>query len=119
VLIGTWRTTRENSTNTRVEWNALGQVIRKARERLPYPKGQAGSAPLQCIGRSSGRAVCKAFQTRIVCQLTLAKLTPSQEQVPQDEEHEGCYNEFVRGLGCRLPVNYGCGGSLSSYDVSI
>jgi hypothetical protein len=29
-----------------------------------------------------------------VCDLTLAKLTPGQEQVPQDEEHEGCYDEF-------------------------
>jgi hypothetical protein len=44
---------------------------------------------------------------------------PSQEQVLQDEEQEGCRDEFVRGLGCRLPVNYGCGGSLSSYDVII
>jgi hypothetical protein len=26
----------------------------------------------------------------------------------QDEEHEGCRDEFVRGLGLRLPVNYGC-----------
>jgi hypothetical protein len=25
-----------------VEWYALGQVIRKARERLPYPKGASG-----------------------------------------------------------------------------
>jgi hypothetical protein len=40
--------------------------------------------------------------------LTLAKLTPGEEQVPQDEEHEGCYDEFVRGLGCRLVVNYSC-----------
>jgi hypothetical protein len=37
----------------------------------------------------------------------------------QDKEHEGCYNEFVRGLDRRLLVNYGCGGSLSSYDVII
>jgi hypothetical protein len=29
-----------------------------------------------------------------VCELTLAKLTPSQEHVLQDEEHEGCYDEF-------------------------
>jgi hypothetical protein len=55
-----------------------------------------------------------------VCELTLAVLTPpGQEQVPQDMEHEGCRDEFVRGLGRRLPVNYGCGGSLSSYDVII
>jgi hypothetical protein len=25
-----------NSATTRVEWDALGQVIRKVRERLPY-----------------------------------------------------------------------------------
>jgi hypothetical protein len=39
MLIGTWRTTLENSATTRVEWDTLGQVIRKARERLPYLKG--------------------------------------------------------------------------------
>ncbi|XP_035823218.1 uncharacterized protein [Zea mays] len=32
----------------------------------------------------------------------------SQEQVPQDEAHGGCYDEFVRGLDHRLPVNLGC-----------
>jgi hypothetical protein len=37
LLIETWRTTRDNCATTRVEWDALGQVIRKARERLPYP----------------------------------------------------------------------------------
>jgi hypothetical protein len=25
-----------------VEWDALGQVIRKTRERIPYLKGRAG-----------------------------------------------------------------------------
>jgi hypothetical protein len=45
MLIRTWRTTRENSA-TRVEWDALGQVIRKARERLPYPEGASGEASL-------------------------------------------------------------------------
>jgi hypothetical protein len=30
-----------------------------------------------------------------------------QEHVPQDEAHEGCRDEFVRGLGRRLPVNFG------------
>jgi hypothetical protein len=62
-----------------------------------------------------------AFQNRVwhVCELTLAKLTPGQEQVLQDEEHEGSYDEFMRGLGRRLRVNYSCGGSLSSYDVII
>jgi hypothetical protein len=45
-----------------------------------------------------------------VCELTLAVLTvpPGQEQVLQDEEHEGGRDEFVRGLGRRLPVNYVC-----------
>jgi hypothetical protein len=43
LLIGTWRTTRENSATTRVEWDALGQVIRKPREGLPYPgRGKRG-----------------------------------------------------------------------------
>jgi hypothetical protein len=36
-------------------------------------------------------------------------LTPptGQEQVPQDEAHGGCCDEFVRGLGRRLPVKFG------------
>jgi hypothetical protein len=44
-----------------------------------------------------------------VCELTIAVLTfpLGQEQVPQDEAHEGCYDEFVSGLGRRLPVNFG------------
>jgi hypothetical protein len=33
---------------------------------------------------------------------------PGQEQLPQDEAHEGCCAEFVSGLDHRLPVNYGC-----------
>jgi hypothetical protein len=32
---------------------------------------------------------------------------PGQEQVPQNEEHEGCRDEFMKGLGHRLPINYG------------
>jgi hypothetical protein len=45
-----------------------------------------------------------------VCELTLAVLTslPGQEHVPQDEEHKGCCDKFVSGLGYRLPVNFGC-----------
>jgi hypothetical protein len=42
LFIGTLRTNRENSATTRMEWDAIGQVIRKARERLPYPKGASG-----------------------------------------------------------------------------
>jgi YD repeat-containing protein len=30
MLIGTWRITRENSATTRVVWDALGRLIRKA-----------------------------------------------------------------------------------------
>jgi hypothetical protein len=46
LLIETLRTTRENGATTRVEWNALGQVIRKGRERLPYPEGASAEASL-------------------------------------------------------------------------
>ena len=46
MLIGTWRTTRENSATTRAELDALGQVIRKARERLSYPKRASGEVSL-------------------------------------------------------------------------
>jgi hypothetical protein len=46
VLIGTWSLTWDNSATRRVEWDALGQVIRKARERLSYSKGASGEASL-------------------------------------------------------------------------
>ena len=39
VLIGTWRTTQENSATTRVVWDALRWLIRKGIGGLPYPKG--------------------------------------------------------------------------------
>jgi hypothetical protein len=32
MLMGTWRTTPENSATTRVVWDALGCLIRKASE---------------------------------------------------------------------------------------
>jgi hypothetical protein len=56
-----------------------------------------------------------------VCELTLAVSHPptGQEQVPRDEEHGGCCGEFVRGLGRRLPVNFGVAGPLSPYNVII
>jgi hypothetical protein len=47
-----------------VEWDGHGQVIRKGRERLPYPKGVSREASLQSIGRFSGRTAAMAFQTR-------------------------------------------------------
>jgi hypothetical protein len=45
-----------------------------------------------------------------VCELTLAVSHPpptGQDQVPQDEARGGCCDMFVRGLGRRLPVNFG------------
>jgi hypothetical protein len=35
-------------------------------------------------------------------------IPPGQELVPQEEAHAGCCDEFVSGLGRRLPVNFGC-----------
>jgi hypothetical protein len=35
-------------------------------------------------------------------------IPPGQEQVPQDEAHEGYCDEFMRSLSRRLPVNFGC-----------
>jgi hypothetical protein len=43
-----------------------------------------------------------------VSSLLLHSHPPGQRQVPQDESREGCCDEFVSGLGRRLPVNYGC-----------
>jgi hypothetical protein len=45
-----------------------------------------------------------------VCELTLVVLTSAQvkNRYFQDETHEGCYDEFVSGIGRRLPVNFGC-----------
>jgi hypothetical protein len=44
-----------------------------------------------------------------VCELPLVVSHPQtgQEQVPQDEACGGCYDEFVRSLDRRLPVNFG------------
>jgi hypothetical protein len=48
LLIGTWRTTRENSATTRMEWDALDQVIRKDRGILPYMEGASGGRRYRC-----------------------------------------------------------------------
>jgi hypothetical protein len=37
----------------------------------------------------------------------LSHTSTGQEQVPQVEAHGVCCDEFVRGLGRRLPVNFG------------
>jgi hypothetical protein len=53
-----------------------------------------------------------------VYELTLAVLTLQvKDRYRQDEKYEGCRDEFVRCLDRHLPVNYGWGGSSSSYDV--
>jgi hypothetical protein len=48
-------------------------------------------------------------QWTYVISLLLSHTPPptGQEQVPQDEAHGGCYDEFVRGLGRRLLINFG------------
>jgi hypothetical protein len=58
MLIGTWRTTRENSATIRVEWDALDQVIRKAKERLPYPKGASWESLLLEYSKVLGSNCC-------------------------------------------------------------
>jgi hypothetical protein len=60
MLIGTWRTTRENNATTRVEWDAIGSLIRKASGGLPYPKGARAVEELR-IGRFSGRSCGGGF----------------------------------------------------------
>jgi hypothetical protein len=52
-----------------------------------------------------------------VSSLLLSHTPTGQEQVPQDEALGGCCDEFVRGLGRRLPVNFGVAGPLSPYNV--
>jgi hypothetical protein len=92
MLIGTWRTTRENSATTRVEWDALGQVIRKARERLPYPKGASGEASLleyrevlrsnYCDGSSNDGLLCFLHPEIVVHILKLVELWKGLVMLP-------------------------------------
>jgi hypothetical protein len=44
-----------------------------------------------------------------VCELNLVVSPPptGQEQIQQDEALGGCCDEFVRGLGRRLAINFG------------
>ena len=44
-----------------MEWDALRQVIRKARDRFPYSEGASGEVSLQSIGRSLGSNYCDGF----------------------------------------------------------
>jgi hypothetical protein len=84
MLIRTWRTTRKNSATTSVEWDVLGQVIRKARERLAYPKGASGEASLleyrevlgsnYCDGSSDEGFLCFIHPETVVGILELVEL---------------------------------------------
>jgi hypothetical protein len=62
VLIGTWSLTWDNSATTRVIWDAIDWLIRKASAGLPYPKGTNVVWGATDIGRfSSGRSFCDGF----------------------------------------------------------
>jgi hypothetical protein len=61
VLIGTWRTTRKNSATTRVVWDALSWLIRKASWGLPYLKGATAVWGASSIGRFSGQSCYDGF----------------------------------------------------------
>jgi hypothetical protein len=60
VLIGTYNLTWETRATTKVVWDALGWLIRKASVWLPYPKGARAVGELR-IGRFSGRSCCDDF----------------------------------------------------------
>jgi hypothetical protein len=60
VLTGIWSLTWDIHATTRMEWDALGWLIRKASGGLPYPKGARAVEELH-IGRFSGRSCCDGF----------------------------------------------------------
>jgi hypothetical protein len=81
MLIGTWRTTRENSATTRVEWDTLGQVIRKTSERSPYLKGASGATTeyrevlgSDCLAFRMGGFLCFLLPESLACFLELVEL---------------------------------------------
>jgi hypothetical protein len=49
MLIGTWSLTWETRATTRVEWDTLGWLIRKASGGLPYPKEARAVGELVCM----------------------------------------------------------------------
>jgi hypothetical protein len=57
----TWRTTRKNSATTRVQWDALGWLIRKASGGLPYQKEATAVCGATGIGRFSGQSCGNGF----------------------------------------------------------
>jgi hypothetical protein len=50
---------------------------------------------------------CRTYLSSLLLSHTPPHTHIGQEQVPQDEAHGGCCDAFVRGLGRRLPVNFG------------
>jgi hypothetical protein len=83
MLIGTWRTTRENSATIRVEWDALGQVIKKAREITLPERGKRGGVAVEyrvvlgsncCDGISDEGFLCFLLPESITGFLELVEL---------------------------------------------
>jgi hypothetical protein len=72
-LIGTWSLTWETCATTRVEWDALGLLIRKASGRLPYPKEARAVGELHA-GRFSSWFCPDGGQTRDSCKCSSHKL---------------------------------------------
>jgi hypothetical protein len=73
MLIRTWSLTWETRATTRVEWDALGWLIWKASERLPYPKGARAVGELYA-GRFSSWFCCDGGQTEDSCKCSSHKL---------------------------------------------
>jgi hypothetical protein len=73
ILIGTWSLTWETRATTRVEWDALGWLIRKASGRLPYPKGARAVGELHAR-RFSGWFCYDGGQTGDSCKCSSHKL---------------------------------------------
>jgi hypothetical protein len=65
LLIGIWSLTWENSATTRVEWDTLAWLIRKASEGLPYPKGATAVWGAIVIERFLGWSCCDGFSDEV------------------------------------------------------
>jgi hypothetical protein len=107
VLIGSWSLTRDNNATPRVEWDTLGQVIRKARERSPYPKGASGEASLLeyrevlgsncCDGSSDEGFLCFLRPETVVGILELGELWKGLVVLP-------CLASLVEVYGVRTTL---------------
>jgi hypothetical protein len=99
-----------------VEWDVLGQVTMKARERLPYPKGASGEASLLeyrevlgsncCEGSSDEGFLCFLHPETIVCILELVEFWKGLVVLP-------CVAYLVKVYGVRSTLwkmgNMTCG----------